>query len=84
MAIKRKIFIKNGQVKFIYDDELRPFMVHGVTSITRVSHVEPTSDGKWAADLSPVAPGVSLGPFDRRQDALNAEKEWLEQHFNQI
>jgi hypothetical protein len=33
--------------------------------------------GRWWADLGPVS-GPKLGPFDRRSQALEAEREWLE------
>lgn len=35
--------------------------------------------GKWWADLLPVG-GPVLGPFDKRQEALDAETEWLRAH----
>ena len=52
----------------------------GQLSIRRGSHVEPTDDGRWTANLSPVS-GPVLGPFARRSAALEAEREWLEQHW---
>lgn len=56
----------------------------GVLSIRRASQVEPTPKGEWIADLSPVG-GPCLGPFDRRSLALDAEQDWLEQHWlNQV
>ena len=48
--------------------------------IARGSHVEPTVDGQWTADLSPVN-GPVLGPFRCRSDALVAERQWLEEHW---
>ncbi len=48
--------------------------------IARASHVEPTPDGRWTADLRPVI-GPVLGPFDRRSDAIDAETAWLEAHW---
>jgi hypothetical protein len=44
--------------------------------ITRASHVEPDSDGKWCADMGPSV-GPVLGPFVTRREALAAEREWL-------
>lgn len=38
--------------------------------------MEPTVDGRWTADLSPVA-GPTLGPFNTRRAALDAEVAWL-------
>jgi len=52
----------------------------GRLAITRGSHVEPTGQGHWFADLSPVD-GPKLGPFHRRSDALTAETAWLEEHW---
>ena len=52
----------------------------GRLSIQRGSHVEPTADGRWTADLSPVH-GPVLGPFCLRSEALDAEQQWLDQHW---
>ena len=52
----------------------------GQLSIQRGSHVEPTPDGHWQADLAPVA-GPVLRPFRCRSDALAAEAAWLETHW---
>ena len=49
----------------------------GQLTIQRASHVEPDSDGRWIADLSPVG-GPQLGPFANRSDALAAEVDWLQ------
>ena len=70
----------DGVLKFIYNDELRPLMELGRTEIKRASHVEPTPDGKWTADMSPSG-GSILGPFELRQTALNEETKWLEKHL---
>ena len=52
----------------------------GELAIRRASHVEPTADGGWIADLSPVA-GPTLGPFSSRSLALIAEAAWLEANW---
>ncbi|PQO38871.1 hypothetical protein C5Y96_03085 [Blastopirellula marina] len=52
----------------------------GKLAIARGSHVEPTIDGQWTADLGPVN-GPILGPFSNRSEALNAERNWLEEHW---
>lgn len=49
----------------------------GRARIERASHVEPTPEGAWTADLSPVN-GPVLGPFAKRSEALAAEVAWLE------
>jgi hypothetical protein len=68
-----------GSVKAIYDEAI-DLTVLGRLSIRRASHLEPTPDGRWQADLSPVS-GPVLGPFDRRSEALQAEHAWLERHW---
>jgi hypothetical protein len=69
------IFKSDGGATCIYSDGL-PLAGIGKLTITRASHVEPTDDGQWTADLSPVN-GPTLGPFDQRREALVAEVEWL-------
>ncbi len=69
----------NGELRFIYNDELQPLLGLGQATVQRASHVEPNNDGEWIADLSPVH-GPTLGPFPLRQQALQAEIAWLEQH----
>lgn len=68
-----------GDVQFIWDDRLAGLFESGSGTIRRASHVEPTEDGMWTADLSPVK-GPILGPFKRRAEALNAEVKWLKQY----
>ncbi|MEQ8854378.1 hypothetical protein [Gimesia sp.] len=66
-------------IRCLYDETLE-LTALGQLQIQRGSHVEPTADGNWTADLSPVS-GPSLGPFPRRSEALAAEVAWLEQHW---
>jgi len=68
-----------GVVRAVYD-ELLDLAVLGPLVITRASHVEPTPEGRWQADLSPVG-GPVLGPFQRRSAALEAEHVWLEEYW---
>ena len=70
----------SGRVVFLWDDRLRALFDLGEASICRASHVEPTPEAKWTADLSPVG-GPVLGPYDLRCDALAAEAEWLERNI---
>lgn len=51
----------------------------GELSIARASHVEPTLDGRWTADMGPVS-GPVLGPFDTRAEALAEEVAWLKEN----
>ncbi len=69
----------DGSVHCIYGETL-PLARLGKLHITRASHVEPTSDGQWTADLTPVG-GPILGPFDQRTEALNAEVAWLKTNW---
>lgn len=69
----------NGRVRCLYGEELDLPRL-GKLAIARGSHVEPTADGQWTADLSPVT-GPVLGPYDSRRDALTAERQWLEEHW---
>jgi hypothetical protein len=75
-----KLLIRpDGTVRAIYDESIDLGAI-GRPTITRASHVEPTPEGRWLADLAPVG-GPVLGPFDRRGQALQAEREWLERHW---
>lgn len=68
-----------GQVRAIYSEEIE-LAALGRPVIVRASHVEPTPDGRWSADLRLLL-GPLLGPFDRRSEALAAELSWLEEHW---
>ena len=69
----------DGITRGLYSEEI-PLRALGSLSIQRASHVEPTDDGQWTADLSPVN-GPLLGPLGSRSEALQAELQWLEQHW---
>jgi len=69
----------DGSVHCIYDEAIHlPSL--GKLTITRASHVEPTGQGLWCADLAPVG-GPLLGPFSQRSQALAAERQWLEANW---
>jgi hypothetical protein len=68
-----------GRVRGIYGEEI-DLAALGPALITRASHVEPDTQGRWIADLAPVG-GPVLGPFGRRSEALEAEVEWLEENW---
>jgi hypothetical protein len=70
---------RTGQVRAVYDEAF-DLAALGRPVITRASRVEPGPDGRWYADLAPVA-GPILGPFARRSAALAAERAWLEDHW---
>lgn len=73
------VIAPNGDMTFIYNDDLRPLMEQGDAVITRASHVEPTPGGEWTADMGPVN-GPTLGPFTTRSEALSTEVAWLEEN----
>jgi hypothetical protein len=75
-----QLIINNqGDTRCIYDESI-PLRQLGHIKIRRGSHVEPTSGGKWIADMKPVD-GPVLGPFSMRSQALAAERRWLEKHW---
>jgi hypothetical protein len=73
------VILADGSVRAIYDETI-DLAVLGRPRIARASHVEPNDQGRWQADLTPVG-GPVLGPFKQRGEALQAELEWLEQHW---
>jgi hypothetical protein len=68
-----------GGIRCIYGEAI-DLHVLGSLTIARASSVEPDDQGRWWADLGPVD-GPRLGPCDRRSQALDAERMWLEQHL---
>jgi len=66
-----------GDVRCVYDEAIDMTRL-GRMSIARGSHVEPDRQGRWFADL---VDGPRLGPFDRRSEALQAERRWLEENW---
>jgi hypothetical protein len=79
MADVVNISIDDGTLSFIYTDDLKSLLSEGKSTARRVSHVEPVPSGDdfvWTADMSPVD-GPELGPFTTRQEALDAEVDWL-------
>ena len=73
------MILADGEVRMIYNESI-DLRCLGETKIRRGSHVEPTADGRWTADLSPVG-GPQLGPFDHRSAAIAAEIAWLAEHW---
>jgi len=68
-----------GSVRCVYAEAIDLHEM-GLLTINRGSHVEPTEDGRWTADLAPVN-GPVLGPFVTRSEALAAEVAWLREHW---
>ena len=85
------IIIENdGTIRFLYDynsekgklfsDEL---VSYGTSNIERRSHINPkvTENGvKFFVDLSP-SNGPELGPFETRQEAIEAEEDWINSNW---
>jgi hypothetical protein len=71
----------DGEINAIYSDALVPLLDEGDSTVTRASSVEPCEGGGWAADLSPVAPGVVLTGYKLREDALRDEVKWLKENW---
>jgi hypothetical protein len=73
------LILTDGTIRAVFaeDIDLREL---GKPLITRASHVEPDVQGRWIADLMPVA-GPVLGPFDLRSEALEAEQAWLAKNW---
>ena len=69
----------SGTARCVYGEEIDLTQLGAVT-IRRGSHVEPTDDGQWMVDLSPVG-GPQLGPFAVRSVALTEEVAWLRQYW---
>lgn len=72
----------SGKTQCVYSEAV-DLSTLGQLNIRRGSHVEPTGDGQWTADLSPVN-GPLLGPFAHRSEALDAEQQWLEEHWLEV
>jgi hypothetical protein len=73
------VVMPDGVAKCVYAEAI-DLGTLGTVTIQRGSHVEPTPDGQWTADMSPVG-GPVLGPFDNRSVALDAEVRWLHEHW---
>lgn len=73
------VVTSSGRIRCIYDETIDLSRL-GALSIHRASHVEPTADGRWQADLRPVG-GPVLAPSPKRSDALTAEQRWLQEHW---
>lgn len=69
------VITPNGNIRCLYA-EIVDLSVLGPLTISRASHVEPTVDGRWTADMAP-SHGPVLGPFHTRSQALAAEIDWL-------
>jgi hypothetical protein len=80
MVIAMQLIIEPGGVVQCIYSEAVDLAALGSPAISRASHVEPDQQGRWLADLSPIA-GPTLGPFQNRSEALAAEHAWLETNW---
>jgi hypothetical protein len=71
MSREVQIVVSEREIRFIHQDDLAEVFQAGKATTRRASHVE-TGKGGWNADLRPVN-GPVLGPFNRRDTALQAE-----------
>lgn len=82
MSEEIQIVVSGDQIRFIHQDDLVEMLLVGKSTTRRASHVELSQDG-WNADLRPVN-GPVLGPFARRDAALQAEAQWLRENLTPI
>jgi hypothetical protein len=73
------VIAPDGAVRCVYGEAI-DLRALGHLALRRASFVEPDEQGRWHADLSPVA-GPVLGPFGHRSEALTAEARWLDEHW---
>ena len=81
----------DGTIRFVYSDTLAALFKGDELTTSRASHVEPAINGKqgWTADMAPLGGPVLFAdgdgdaqdaqrtPFETRQQALDAEREWI-------
>lgn len=74
----------DGDVQLIYKDDVADAIkAIGKATTVRASHVEPTPDNKWQADMSPVG-GPKLPATDTRQESLDLEVAWLNKRLGKL
>jgi hypothetical protein len=77
--VNRLLVGVDGSVRAVWDDDMAWLRDESRCEVRRASHVEPTAEAEWTADMGPSGGGV-LGPFPLRRDALAAERKWLEEN----
>ena len=73
------IISPTGVARCLYGEDL-DLKTLGQVQIRRASHVEVDEQSQWWADLSSVD-GPVLGPLANRTAALEAEAQWLNEHW---
>lgn len=71
-------FNANGEAVFIYEDG-HPCLDLGRVQTKRASHVEPTENGLWCADMSPID-GPLLEETRSRKQSVSREHQWISEN----
>jgi hypothetical protein len=66
-----------GRIVCLYTETIE-LSALGRLDIRRASEVEPDRSGRWFAA---IRHGLTLGPFQRRSQALEAERQWLQRRL---
>jgi hypothetical protein len=72
----------DGRIVAVYDDDMAELLEEGNGCVERASYVEYSAGAGWFAHMWPVCkelgiPHEDLGPYRLREQALQAEREWL-------
>ena len=68
-----------GTFSEVYYDDLPDLKAEWKAAIKRAIYVD-VCEGGWVADMS-ILDGPQLGPYRSRQDALDAEVDWIEEMY---
>lgn len=73
---------QEGALVYVYQDDhpLASLAQDGRATTARASHVEPTPDGRWQADMAPVG-GPLLPPTSARAESLALELTWIRENL---
>jgi hypothetical protein len=71
---------QEGVATFVWSDDLAKLKTEGECKIERVSNVEPNEQSEWMADMMLIG-GPILGPFETRQEAIDAELRYIRERF---
>jgi hypothetical protein len=63
----------------VYSDDLPNLKTEWDVKIKRAIYVD-VCEGGWVADMS-ILNGPQLGPYRSRQDALDAEVDWIDEMY---
>lgn len=72
----------DGTINLLYTEDICVEELGKVDSIKRLFHVEPNQDNQWTATVNmDTSKCVTLGPFNKRSKALDAEVAWIEENI---